>query len=136
MNICLPFGLLVAYVYQFPWDLVHPKLWRLSNVVEEVYGFIRILAEEVPSTHGLQELFHGRGHSILEVVYQHPSVKAMVRACTDGFKIPFPALIKIFTVMSCKDVDLPLQIVGLVCTEELLQKFCLQLCPVLDGPWP
>ena len=87
-------------------------------------------------SHGLQELFHGRGHSIVEVVYQHPGIKAMVWACIDGFKIPFLALIKFFTVMSCKGVDLPLQIVGLMCIEELLQKFCLQLCPVPDGPWP
>ena len=60
----------------------------------------------------------------------------MVWECIDGFKIPFPALIKFFTVMSCKGVDLPFQIVGFVCTEELLQKFCLQLCPVPNGPWP
>ena len=60
----------------------------------------------------------------------------MVRAGTDGLHIPFPALIKFFTVMSCKGVDLPLQIVGFVGTEELLQKFSLQLCPVPDGPWP
>ena len=60
----------------------------------------------------------------------------MVGACIDGFKIPFPALIKPLTVMSCKGVDFPLQIVSLVGTEELLQKFRLQLCPVHDGPWP
>ena len=120
----------------FPGIWFIPSFGGLGNIVEEVHGFIGILAEEVPSTHGLQELFHGRGHSIVEVVYQHPCVKVMVRACTDGFKIRFPALIKIFTVMSCKAVDLPLQIVGLVCTEELLQKFYLQLCLVLDGPWP
>ena len=70
------------------------------------------------------------------MVDQHPRIEAMVWACIDGFKIPFPALIKIFTVMSCKGVDLPLQIVGLVGIEELLQKFCLRLCPVPDGPWP
>ena len=44
----------------------------------------------------------------------------MVRAGTDGLHIPFPALIKSLTVMSCKGVDLPLQIVGLVGIEELL----------------
>ena len=60
----------------------------------------------------------------------------MVGACIDGFKIPFPSLIKFFTVMSCKGVDLPLQIVGLVCIGELLQKFFLELCSVPDGPWP
>ena len=109
----------------FPGIWFIPSFGGLSDIVEEVHGFIWILAEEVPSTHGLQELFHGRGHSIVEVVYQHPCVKAMVWACIDGFKIPFLALIKIFTVMSCKGVDLPLRIIGLVCTEELLQKFCL-----------
>ena len=70
------------------------------------------------------------------MVDQHPRIEAMVWACIDGFKIPFLALIKIFTVMSCKGVDLPLQIVGLVGIEELLQKLCLRLCPVPDGPWP
>ena len=60
----------------------------------------------------------------------------MVRACIDSFKIPFPALIKPLTVMSCKGVNFPLQIVGLMGIEELLQKFYLQLCPVPDGPWP
>ena len=119
-----------------------PGIWfilsfgGLNNIVKEVHGFIRILAKEVPSTHNLQELFHGKGHSIGEVVYKHPCVKAMVRACTDGFKIPFLALIKFFTVMSCKGVDLPLQIVGLVGTKELLQKFCLQLCPISNSSWP
>ena len=119
-----------------------PRIWfilsfgGLSNIVEEVHCFIRILAEEVPSTHGLQELFHGRGHSIIKMVDQHPRIEAMVWSCIDGFKIPFPTLIKFFIVMSCKGVDLPLQIVGLVGTKELLQKFCLQLCPVPDGPWP
>ena len=113
-----------------------PSFGGLSDIVEEVHGFILILAEEVPSTHSLQELFHGRGHSIVEVVYQNPCVKAMVWACIDGFKIPFPALIKFFTVMSCKGVDLPLRIIGLVCAEELFQKFYLQLYPVPDGPWP
>ena len=44
----------------------------------------------------------------------------MVRADTDGFKIPFLALIKFFVVMGCKGLDLPLQIVGLVGIEELL----------------
>ena len=60
----------------------------------------------------------------------------MMRAWTDGFKISFPALIKFLTVMSCKGVDLPLEIVGLMGTEELLQKFRLQLSSVPDGPWP
>ena len=120
----------------FPGIWFIPIFGGLSDIVEEVHGFIWILAEEVPSTHGLKELFHGRGHSIVEVVYQHPCVKAMVWACIDGFKISFPALIKIFTVMSCKGVDLPLRIIGLVCIEELLQKFCLQLYPVPNGPWP
>ena len=60
----------------------------------------------------------------------------MVRACTDSFKIPFPALIESLIVMSCKGVDFSLQIVGLMGTEELLQKFCMQLCLVPDGPWP
>ena len=122
--------------FNFPGIWFIPRFGGLSNIVKEIHGFIWVFAEEVPSTHGLQELFHGREHSIVEVFYQHPCVKAMVWACIDGFKIPFPALIKFFTVMSCKGVDLPLQIVGLVCTEELLQKFCLQLCPVPDGPWP
>ena len=119
----------------FGFGLSHP-LGCFSHVVQEVHGFIRIFTKEVPSTHGLQELFHGRGHSIVEMVHQHPCIKAMVRACTDGFKIPFPALIKPFTVMSCKGVDLPLQVVGLMSTEELLQEFRLQLGPVPDGPWP
>ena len=44
----------------------------------------------------------------------------MVRAGTDGLHIPFPALIKFLTVMSCKGVDLPRQIVTLMGTEELL----------------
>ena len=70
------------------------------------------------------------------MVDQHPRIEAMVWACIDGFKIPFLALIESFTVMSCKGVDLPLQIVGLMGTEELLQKFRLQLNPVPDGPWP
>ena len=119
-----------------------PGIWFIlsfrgfSNIVEEVHGFIWMLAEEVPSTHSLQKLFHGRGHSIVEVVYQHPGVKAMVRACIDGFKIPFPTLIKSLTVMSCKGINFPLQIVGLMGTEKFLQKFRLQLCPVPDGPWP
>ena len=60
----------------------------------------------------------------------------MVMACTDSFKIPFPALIKSLTVMSCKGINFCLQIVGLMGTEELLQKLSLQLCPVPDGPWP
>ena len=131
-----PFGLLCASFCLSPLGFSHPKLWSLDNIVEEVNGFIRILVEEVPSTHGLQELFHGKGHSIVEVINQHPGIKAMVRVGTDGPRIPFSALIKFLTVMSCKGADLPLQIVGLVCTEELLQKFFLQLCPVPDGPWP
>ena len=87
-------------IYRWPMSISFPGIWfvpsfgGLSDIVEEVHGFIWILAEEVPSTHGLQELFHGRGHSIVEVVYQHPCVKAMVWACIDGFKIPFPAPIK------------------------------------------
>ena len=82
------------------------------------------------------ELFHGKGHSIVEMVHQHPCIKAMMRACTDGLKIPFPALIKSFTVMSCKGVDLPFQVFGIMSTEELLQEFRLQLSSVPDGPWP
>ena len=119
-----------------------PRIWfipsfeGLSNIVEEIHGLIWIFVVEVPSTHGFQELFHGRGHSIIKMVDQHPCIEAMVWACIDGFKIPFPALIKSFTVMCCKGVDFPLQIVGLMGTEELLQKFCLQLSPVPDGPWP
>ena len=70
------------------------------------------------------------------MVHQHSCIKAMVRACIDGFKIPIPTLIKSFTVMSCKGVDLPLQVVGLMSTEELLQEFRLQLSLVPDGPWP
>ena len=59
----------------------------------------------------------------------------MMRACTDGLKIPFPALIKSLTVISFKGIDLPLQVVGLMSTEELLQEFFLQLSLVPDGPW-
>ena len=70
------------------------------------------------------------------MVDQHPCIEAMVWARIDGLEIPFPALIKSFTVMSCKGVDLPLQVVGLMSTEELLQEFRLQLSPVPDGPWP
>ena len=70
------------------------------------------------------------------MVHQHPCIKAMMKACTDGFQISLPALIKSFTVMSCKGVDHPLQVVGLMVTEELLQKFRLQLDLVPDGPWP
>ena len=83
-----------------------------------------------------QELFHGRGHSIIKLVDQHPHIEAMVWACIDGLKIPFPALIKSLTVMSYKGINFPLQIVGLMGTEELLQKFRLQLGPVPDGHWP
>ena len=70
------------------------------------------------------------------MVDQHPCIEAMVWERIDGFKIPFPALIKSFTVMSCKGVDLPFQIVGLMGTEEFFQKFRLQLSLVPDGPWP
>ena len=70
------------------------------------------------------------------MVHQHPCIKAMTRACTDGLQISFPALIKSFTVMSYKGVDLPLQVVGLMSTEEILQEFHLQLGLVPDGPWP
>ena len=59
------------------------------------------------------------------MVDQHPCIEAMVWAHIDGFKISFPALIKFLTVMSCKGVDLPLEIVGRMGTEELLQKFRL-----------
>ena len=90
--------------------------------------------EEVPPTHGFQELFHGRGHSIIIMVDQHPCIEAMVWACIDGLQISFPTLIKSF--ISCKGVDLPLQVVGLMSTEELLQKFRLQHGSVPDGPWP
>ena len=111
-----------------------PSFGGLRNIVEEIHGFIWIFVEEVPPTHGFQELFHGRGHSIIKMVNQHPCIEAMVWARIDGLKIHFLALIKSFTVMSCKGVDLPLQVVGLMSTEELLQEFRLQLSPVPDGP--
>ena len=115
-----PSGVGLGASHYLPWIRLIPSFGSFSHVVQKVHGFIRIFAKEVPSTHGLQELFHGRGHSIVEMVHQHPCIKAMVRACTDGFKIPFPTLIKPFTVMSCKGVDLPLQVVGLMSIEELL----------------
>ena len=120
----------------FPRIWFIPSFGGLSNIVEEIHGLIWIFVEEVTPTHGFQELFHGRGHSIIKMVNQHPRIEAMVWVRIDGFKIPFPSLIKSFTVMSCKGVDLPLQIVGLMGTEELLQKFRLQLSPVPNGPWP
>ena len=69
------------------------------------------------------------------MVHQHPCIKAMMRACADGLKISFPTLIKYLTVMSYKGIDLPLKVVGLMSTEELLQEFRLQLSPVPSGPW-
>ena len=69
----------------FPGVWFIPSFGGLSNIVEEIHDFIWIFVEEVPPTHGFQKLFHGRGHSIVEMVYQHPCIKAMVRACTDGF---------------------------------------------------
>ena len=70
------------------------------------------------------------------MVDQHPCIEAMVWAGIYGLQISFPALIKPFTVMSCKGVDLPLQVVSLMSIEELLQELRLQLSPVPDGPWP
>ena len=96
----------------------------------------RFFFEEVPPTHGFQELFHGRGHSIIKMVDQHPCIKVMVWVGIYGLQISFPLLIKSFTVMSCKGVDLPLKVVGLMSNGELLQEFRLQLSPVPDGPWP
>ena len=122
--------------FYLPWVRLIPSFGSFGHVFQKVHGFIRIFAKKVPSTHGLQELFHGRGHPIVEMVHQNPCVKAMMRACTDGLKIPFPALIKSLTVMSCKGIDFPLQVVGLMSTEELFQELCLQLSPVPDDPWP
>ena len=121
---------------RFPGVWFIPSFGGLSNIVEEIHGFVWIFVEEVPPTHGFQELFHGRGHSIIKMVDQIPCIEAMVWAGIYGLQISFPALIKSFTVMSCKGVDLPLQVVGLMSTEELLQKFRLQLGSVPDGPWP
>ena len=120
----------------FPRIWFIPSFGGLSNIVEEIQGFIWIFVEEVPPTHGFQKLFHERGHSIIKMVDQHPCIEAMVWPRIDGFKISFPSLIKFLTVMSCKGVDFPLEIVGLMGTEELLQKFRLQLSLVPDGPWP
>ena len=44
----------------------------------------------------------------------------MMWQCTDGFHVSLPALIEPFIVMGCKRVDLSLQIISLVCTEEFL----------------
>ena len=70
------------------------------------------------------------------MVDQHPCIEAMVGAGIYGLQISFPPVIKSFTVMSCKDVDLPLQVVCLMSSEELLKEFRLQLNLVPDGPWP
>ena len=60
----------------------------------------------------------------------------MVRAGTNGFQIPFPALVEFLISMGCKGVNLPLQTVGSVCGEKFLQKLSLHLCPIPDGPRP
>ena len=121
--------------FNFPGVWFIPSFGGLRNIVEEIHGFIWIFVEEVSPTHGFQELFHGRGHSIIKMVDQHPCIKAMVSARIDGLHISFPALIKSLTVMGCKGVDLPLQVVGLMSTKELFQKFRLLLSPVPYGPW-
>ena len=52
------------------------------------FGCLNHIVQEIhlppPPPHGFQKLFHRRGHSIIEMINQHPSIKAMVRASTDG----------------------------------------------------
>ena len=68
------------------------------------------------------------------MIHKHPSVEAMMWISTDGLHEPLPAMVEPLIVMGRKGVDLPLQIVGLVGTEELFLKLCLQLCPTSNGP--
>ena len=79
-----------------------------------------MFSHEVPSTHSFQQLLHSRGHSIIEVINQHPSIKAMVRTGIDGLKVPFPALVEFLIFLGGKGVNLPLQIIGFMGAEEFL----------------
>ena len=60
----------------------------------------------------------------------------MVMVGTDGFQIPFPALVEFLIFMGCKGVNLPLQTVGSVCGEKFLQELSPHLCSIPDGPRP
>ena len=54
------------------------------------------------------------------MVYKHPFVETMMWTSTDGLHEPLLALVESLIVIGSKCVDLPLQIVGLVSTEEFL----------------
>ena len=73
------------------------------------------------SPHSFQQLLHSRGHSIIEVINQHPSIKAMVRTGIEGLWVPFLTLIEFLIFLGCKGVNLPLQIIGFMDAEEFLQ---------------
>ena len=52
------------------------------------------------------------------MVYKHPSVETMMWTSTDGLYEPLPALVELLVVEGSESVNLSLQIVGLVSTEE------------------
>ena len=82
------------------------------------FGFLLMKS---PSTHSFQQLLHSRVHSIIEVINQHPSIKAMVRTCIDGFQVPCPAMVEFLIFMGCKGVNLPLQTISSMGVEEFFK---------------
>ena len=75
-------------------------------------------------------------HTIIEVIHKHPCIETMVWTCTDGLHKPLSTLIKLLIIVGRVSVDLPLQTVGLGCTEKFLQKFSLKFDPISNCPRP
>ena len=63
---------------------------------------------------------NGWRHTTIEVVYKHLSVETMMWTSTNGLHESLPALVESIIVKGSKCVDLSLQIIGLVGTEEFL----------------
>ena len=57
-----------------PHFLSFPRVWfipcfrGLGYIIEEIHGLIWIFTQEVSSSHGFQQLLHGRRHSIIKMI--------------------------------------------------------------------
>ena len=116
----LPFSGLRASFSQPLSGLAHPNPWKFQpHNSRNPWLHLDACSESLlhtlfPKAASWLETCHHR------VVYKHPSVETMMWTSTDGLHESLPALVEPLIVEGCEGVDLSLQIIGLVSTEEFL----------------
>ena len=60
----------------------------------------------------------------------------MVRAGINGLQVSFPTMVEFLIFLGCEGVNFPLQTIGFMGSEELLQKFCLHISPIPNSSRP